>query len=241
MQKIHSTAIVAPAARIGENVSIGPYAIVGHCDIGPDCVIHSHVVIADGVRLGHAVEVFPGAILGKEPKGAGAIARKPEFDRMLDIGDECSIGPHAVVYYDVVIGANTLLGDGASIREKCRVGKHCIISRYVSVNYATHIGDRTKIMDGSHITGNMRIGSDVFIAPLVGSANDNLIRAGYADHVIGPVVGDFAFVGTGATLLPGVRIGTHAIVAAGAVVSKSIDPHTVVAGVPAKFVRQIKE
>lgn len=234
---IHPTAIVSEKAVIGANVEIGPYAVIGAVRIGPDSVIHPHVVIADGVRLGHSVEVFPGAFIGKEPKGAGAIARTPEFDRLVEIGDECSIGPHAVIYYDVKIGSNTLLGDGASVREKCTVGNRCILSRYVTVNYATSIGDRTKIMDNTHITGNMKIGDDVFISTMVGSANDNLIRSGYGNHITGPTIGDFAFVGAGATLLPSTHIGKHAVVAAGAVVTKAVEPYALVAGVPARFLR----
>jgi acetyltransferase-like isoleucine patch superfamily enzyme len=240
VNKIHSTAIISDKAVIGNNVEVGPFAVIGEAEIGSNSVIHPHVVISDGVRLGHGVEVFPGAFIGKEPKGAGATARKPEFDRHVHIGDECSIGPNAVIYYDVTIGSNTLLGDGASVREKCRIGKQCILSRYVTVNYETTIGDRTKIMDNTHITGHAKIGDDVFVSTVVGSANDNLIRAGYGDHIAGPTIENFAVVGVGATLLPAVVIGAHSTVAAGAVVTKNVEKNTLVAGVPARFVRTNK-
>ncbi len=111
MTSIHPTAIISDTAFIGANVQIGPYAVIGEAHIG------------------QGVEVLPGAFIGKGPKGAGALARAPEFERLVEIGDECSIGPHAVVFYDVKIGSNTLLGDGASIREQCRVGSRCILSR----------------------------------------------------------------------------------------------------------------
>lgn len=235
---IHPTAIISENARIGHNVNIGPYAVIGGAVIGDDCVIHPHVVIADGVVLGRAVEVFPGAFIGKEPKGAGALARKLDFEKRIVIGDECSISPHAVVFYDVVVGSNTLLGDGASIREKCRIGSQCIISRYVTVNYNTRIGDRTKIMDNTHITGNAVIGNDVFISLMVGTTNDNAVRAGYGDHVVGPTIEDGAVIGVGASLLPAVRIGRNSTVAAGAVVTKDVEPDVLVAGAPARFVRR---
>jgi len=238
--KIHETAIVDTDASIGKQVIIGPFSVIGKSSIGNGCVIHPHVVIADGVSLGARTEVFPGAFLGKEPKGAGALARKPEFDLHVIIGEECSIGPHAVIYYDVEIGSNTLIGDGASIREKCHIGSKCVLSRYVTVNYNTKIGDRTKIMDNTHITGNAVVGSDVFISLMVGTTNDNIVRAGYSSHVSGPIIEDEVVIGVGANLLPAVRIGKGATVAAGSVVTKDVEPKTLVAGVPARFVRRLE-
>jgi acetyltransferase-like isoleucine patch superfamily enzyme len=239
MTNIHPTAVVSDKAVIGDNVTIGPFAVVGNATIGSNSVVHAHANVGDGVVLGRGVEIFQGALLGKEPKGAGATARTPDFERYITIGDECSIGPNAVVFYDVTIGSNTLLGDGASIREKCRIGSRCILSRYVTVNYATTIGDRTKIMDCSHITGNMEIGNDVFISIQVGTTNDNEIRAGYGEHIRGPIIEDGATLGAGVILLPGVRIGAKSMVGAGGVVTRDVSPSTLVAGVPARFVKKI--
>lgn len=240
MSNIHPTAIISEKALIGANVQIGPYAVIGEVRIGDGSIIHPFVVIADGVQLGQGVEVFPGAFIGKEPKGSGALARTPEFERLVEIGDECSIGPHAVVFYDVKIGSNTLLGDGASIREQCRVGSRCILSRYVTVNYNTIIGDRTKIMDNTHITGNAVIGDDVFISLMVGTTNDNVVREGYGGHVQGPTIEDRVVIGVGASLLPAVHIGAGAMVGAGSVVTKNVEPATLVAGSPARLVRRLE-
>jgi len=57
------------------------------------------------------------------------------------------------------------------------------------------------------------------------------------DHV---TIGDDAWIGTGAILLPGVEVGEGAIVAAGAVVTRSVEPYTVVAGTPARVIRRLK-
>lgn len=237
--QIHSTAIISPAAVIGLNVSIGPYCVIGNVVIGDNCIIHPHSVISDGIRLGAEVEVFPGAFIGKEPKGAGALARQPVFEKHVLIGDGCSIGPNTVIFYDVIIGEKTLLGDGASIREKCRIGSKCIISRYVTINYDASIGDGTKIMDNTHITGYSRIGNNVFISLMVGTTNDNSVREKFADHISGPIIEDDVVIGVGASLLPGVKIGKGATVAAGSVVTKNVANATLVAGVPARFVRRL--
>ncbi|MFN7154908.1 MAG: glycosyltransferase 61 family protein [Acidovorax sp.] len=231
---IHPSAIIHPEAILEEGVVVDPYAVIGKAVIGRDTRIHAHVVIADGVRIGDAVEIFPGAFIGKEPKGAGALARTPEFERFVEIGSSSSIGPHAVLYYDVRIGHNTLIGDGASIREQCRIGSFCIVSRYVTLNYNAHVGDRTKIMDNTHITGNCRIGNDVFISIHVGTTNDNVISGSYADHIAGPVIEDGATLAVGVSVLPGVVIGAHAMVGAGAVVTRDVAQGATVMGIPAK-------
>lgn len=238
---IHPTAIISDQALIGRNVTVGPYAIIGASQIGDNCVIHPHVVIADGIVLGDAVEIFPSAFIGKEPKGAGALARQPEFIKSVTIGRECSIGPNAVIFYDVTIGHNTLLGDGASIREQCIIGNQCIISRYTTVNYNTTIGNNTKIMDNSHITGNAVIGDNVFISVMVGTTNDNLIREGFGSHIKGPTIEEGVVIGIGASLLPGVRLGKNAVIAAGSIVTRDVAEHTLVAGVPARLVRHIAQ
>ena len=112
-----------------------------------------------------------------------------------------------MIYYDVKIGQNTLIGDGASIRELCTIGDECIIGRYVAINYNCHVGNRTKVMDLAVLTGNMTVGEDVFIAMNVSSANDNAMGADSydEDQIAGPTIGARARIGVGAVLLPGVR------------------------------------
>lgn len=229
---------------IGEGVRIDEFAVIrSGARLGRNVHIHPHVVVETGVLIEDDVEVFPGAYLGKEPKGAGATARVMHFDRRVVIGHGTSVGPHAVIFYDVEIGAETLIGDGASIREQCRVGSKSIISRYVTINYNTKIGDRTRIMDMTHITGNCVVGDDVFISALVSTANDNemVMRRYEEGKVVGPHIGDKVSIGEGACLLPGTRIGVGAMIGAGSVVTKDVAPHTLVVGVPARFVRDIKD
>jgi len=240
---------VSPDARIGEadigeGTRVAEFAVIRDgVIIGRNCVIHPHVVIEAGVRIGDSVEIMPGAYLGRYPKGAGATARTPKIEGVVVIGDECSIGPNAVIYQDVTIGRNCLIADGASIREQCVIGDYCIISRYVTINYNTKIGSRTKVMDLTHLTGNSVIGNDVFISLTVGTVNDNAIgRLEYDDNrVRGQIIENGAAVGAGATLLPGIRIGAGSIVGAGSVVTKNVEPGVLVVGAPARMVRKIDE
>ena len=220
---IHPTAIIAAGACLGDNVTVGPYAVIG-----------------DGVMIHSNVEISPFAYLGKEPKSPGVLARAIQFNPQVIIGEGSIIGPHAVIYYDVIVGKNTLIGDGASIREQCLVGDGCVISRLVTMNYATTVGHSTKIMDNTHVTGNAFIGDRVFISALVGMANDNLVRSGYGDHVKGPTIEDDVVVGLGALLLPHVRLGRGCTVAAGAVVTRDVESYVLVAGVPARMQRRLE-
>lgn len=234
---IHPTAVVHPSARIGPGVRIGEYCVVrDDVEIGEGSVLHPHVVIESGVTLGKRVEIFAGSLLGKEPKGAGATSRTAQFRRQIIIGDECSIGPRATVFFDVTIGANTLIGDGASIREQCHIGTRCIISRYVTLNYNVQVGDGSKVMDLTHLTGNCVVGKKVFISIHVSTTNDNALgTAGYEDgRIVGPRFEDECVVGANAVFLPRVVIGKQAIVAAGAVVTRDVAPNARVFGAPAR-------
>ena len=238
-----SSAAIVETKEVGRNVSIGEFSIVrAGASIGNHVIIHPHVVIEAGVTVGDYAEIFPGAYLGKEPKGVGALARPLRFEPFVQIGANSSIGPHAVIFYDVLIGEQTLVGDGASVREGCRVGSRCVIGRHATVHYNTVIGNRTKIMDLAHVTGNCSVGEDVFVSVGVMMVNDNAIgRDGYNEiSVQGPTIEDGAAIGAGAILAAGVRIGRQAVVGAGSLVTGDVSPMTMVVGTPARVVRHLE-
>lgn len=227
---------------IGSNVTIMENVIIrDNVIIGNNVKIHPNVIVESGVKIGDNTEIFPGTLIGKEPKGAGATTRPVEFKHEIEIGKNCSLGPNAIIYFDVKIGNQTLIGDGASVREQVRIGQKCLIGRYVTINYNTKIGNRSKIMDLSHITGNCLIGDNVFISIHVSTVNDNVVigREYKEEDIRGPVIEDDATIGANAIILPNIRIGKSSMVGAGSVVTKNVTKNVLVIGSPARVVRNI--
>jgi UDP-3-O-[3-hydroxymyristoyl] glucosamine N-acyltransferase len=230
---------VVETEEVGPNVTIAEFAVVRKgAKLGKDVVIHPFVVIESGVTIGDGVEIFPGAYIGKEPKGAGALARKLVFDRHVAIGANCCIGPNAVIYCDVEIGESTLIGDGALIREQTRVGSRSVIGVYAGVGYACRIGSQTKIMGYTGVAGKSTVGDNVFISAGVSMTNDNQLgRKGWReDENLGATIEDGAMIGAGAILLPGVVIGKGAIVGSGAMINTNVKPDALMLAMPARAV-----
>jgi acetyltransferase-like isoleucine patch superfamily enzyme len=149
-----------------------------------------------------------------------------------------------VLYTNVQLGEQVLVGDLASLREGCTVGDRAIVGRGVMMLYNCSVGAYARVQDQAHLVGDMQIEEHVFIGMQVVTTNDNdvyLRRYGLPSPSVvrGPTVRRFAAVGAGSTILPGVEIGEGALVAAGAVVTRDVDPWTIVAGVPARVRRPV--
>jgi acetyltransferase-like isoleucine patch superfamily enzyme len=133
--------------------------------------------------------------------------------------------------YGCEIGDNTKIGTFVEIQKNAVVGRNCKISSH------------TFICEGVHIEDNVFIGHNVtFINDLYPRATSvsGELQTENDWKVIKTFVKKGASVGSSATILAGVTIGEFAVVGAGAVVTKDVPPHTVVAGVPAKIFRQIE-
>ena len=220
-------------ASIGQNVSIGEFAIVRKgAKIGDNVIIHPYVCIEEGVVIGNNVEIFNNAYVGKAPKGPG-MARVPIYEKKSVIGDYCVLGPNTVIYYGVYLGCNCLLGDGVSIRENCRLGNDCVIGRNSTINFGTTLGNKTRLGDLVHLTGNVEVGNNVFIGPGVVSADDNSMgRAADYDglHDKGATIKDGASIGEACVLLPRIVIGENTIIGAGTIVRNRIPDNMLVIG-----------
>jgi acetyltransferase-like isoleucine patch superfamily enzyme len=233
---LHALAVVE-TDRIGAGVGIGAYCVIGpEVTIEDGARLHPHVVVSGDVVVGAGTEVFPGAVLGKEPGHTAALSRIAATGGSTRLGPGCSVGAHAVVYAGVTIGAGSLVGDAASIREGCAIGDRCIIGRFVSMHPDCELGDGCRVYDHTHVASGTRMGAECFVSVHVAMASDNAV--GFlpydADRVRGPHLGDRVTVGMGAAILPGVEIGSDAMVAARALVTRDVEAATMVRGIPAR-------
>jgi acetyltransferase-like isoleucine patch superfamily enzyme len=128
----------------------------------------------------------------------------------------------------------------------CRIGSGTRIGTFVEVQRGASIGSSCKIQSHTFICDGVRIGDGVFVGHGVTFINDRRPRATSANgklqseddwELVETVVEDGASIGSGATILCGVRIGAEAQVGAGAVVTKDIAPGDTVVGNPADTLR----
>ena len=120
---------------------------------------------------------------------------------------------------------------GATIGHQCNICAHCLIEGDVV------IGDRVTVKSGVQLWDGLRVGNDVFIGPNASFANDRFPRSRRRpEKFLQTMLEDGASIGAGAVILPGITIGANAMVAAGAVVTRSVPPNAVVVGNPARIV-----
>lgn len=138
---------------------------------------------------------------------------------------------HALAHLDedVWIGKGTRVWQFASVIRGAKVGRDCTVASCAIVDGAT-IGDRCILGHGAQVHPGSLVGSDVFIGPGVVLANDSWPRvdkAGFDPEkfkagFVSVRIEDGASIGANAVILPGVKVGAGAMVAAGAVVHRDV-------------------
>ena len=141
----------------------------------------------------------------------------------------------AIVEPDVLIGGGTKIWHHAHIRAGSEIGENCTIGKNVFVDAGVTIGDRVKIQNNVSVYSGVFLEDDVFVGPSAVFTNDRLPRASSQDwKVVETRVRRGASIGANATLVAPVEIGAWSMVAAGAVVTRSVEPYELVAGNPAR-------
>lgn len=149
---------------------------------------------------------------------------------------------------NVTLGKNVKIFDfvnlyGCSIDDDSKIGTFVEIQKNAFIGKNCKVSSHTFICEGVHIEDNVFVGHNVTFI------NDIYPRAANSDgsmqteddwKCIETFVRKGASLGSSSTIMAGVTIGENAIVGAGAVVTKDVPPHTIVAGVPAKIIKTIQ-
>ena len=151
---IHPTAIIEPGARLGQGVSIGPFALIGPEVTLLDRVqVKSHAVVTGWTEIGHDTVIFPHATVGEVPQD---LKYRGERTR-LTVGDRCRIREGATL--------NTGTEGGGGITS---VGDDCLLMTGSHVGHDARLGNRVILANGVAIAGHCQIGDDVIIGGLSG-------------------------------------------------------------------------
>ncbi|MQY50403.1 acyl-ACP--UDP-N-acetylglucosamine O-acyltransferase [Rhodocyclus tenuis] len=162
MSQIHPTAIVHAGARLGENVSIGPYSIIGeHVEIGEGTSVGPHVVISGHTRIGRDNRIFQFSSLGEVPqdkKYAGEPTRLEIGDRntirefctfnlgtaqdagVTRIGDDNWVMAYVHIAHDCQVGNKTIFANNSQLAGHVHVDDWAILGGYTGVHQFCRIG-----------------------------------------------------------------------------------------------------
>lgn len=174
---IHQTAIIDPSAVIAEDVSIGPYSIIGaNVEIGSGCEIASHVVIQGPTRIGKQNRIFQFASIGEEPQDK----KYHGEPTLLEIGDNnliresCTINRGTVqgggitkigsnnwimayvhIAHDCIIGNDNIFANNASLAGHVIIDDFVILGGFTLVSQFNYIGSHAFSAMGSVISRNI--------------------------------------------------------------------------------------
>lgn len=153
---IHPTAIINSGAKIGKDVSIGAYCVIGRAVIGDGCVFDSNVRVYDDVVMGKGCVIKAGAVLGGagfgyERDSDGNKFRFPQIGQLI-IGDYVEVGSNTCIDRGAL--ADTVIGDYTKINNLCHIAHNNKIGRNVTITGCVNISGSNTIDDDAWIAPN---------------------------------------------------------------------------------------
>jgi UDP-N-acetylglucosamine acyltransferase len=181
--EIHPTAIIEDGAKLGENVRIGPYCLVGpDVSLGEQCELVSHVVVAGLTTIGPRTRLYPFASIGHPPQD---LKFKGELST-LAIGADCIIREGVTMNPGTQGGGlTTIVGDNCAflanshVGHDCRIGDNVIFSNNVMLAGHCTVGNYAILGGGAAVIQFARVGAHAFLGGMSALEND-LIPYGMA-------------------------------------------------------------
>ena len=176
MTSIHKTAIVDSAAKIGDDVTVGPYAYIeGNIEIGDGTNIGPYACIYDGARIGKNVKIFQSVAVSNVSQdlkyageetffyiGDNTVVR--EFVTLhkgtvetgfSKVGSDCLIMAYAHVAHDCVVGNNCIIANSVQIAGHVSIDNWVIIGGSALVHQFSTIGEHCMIQGGAHVSSDV--------------------------------------------------------------------------------------
>lgn len=210
---VSKTAVIGSNVRLGDNVTI--YDQV---------VIKDNVTICNDCVIGEPLHSYFNDNNYKNP--------------VTIIGENSLIKSHNIIYAGTEIGRGFSSGHRVTIREYTKFGEDCRVGTISDIQGYSTFGRNCWLHSNVHIGQKSTIGNFVFIYPYVVFTNDPTPPS---DICVGPTVGDYSQIAVFSVLLPGVKIGKHALVGAGSVVGKDVGDYQLVLGSPASFKKDVRD
>lgn len=133
------------------------------------------------------------------------------------------------------IGSGATIAADSVVHPDAEVGTNCTVGNHVVIEASARIGDRVTVGSGAFVGAGVTLEDDVFVGANVTFADERREDGAGRPASERTVVRSSATVGAGATVLPGVEVGHHATVGAGAVVTRAIPRNAIVVGNPARI------
>ena len=189
---IDARAIIDPSAKLGANVSVGPWTVIGpDVEVGDDCVIASHVVLKGPTRLGKRNRIFQFASIGEDTPDL-SYAGEPTT---LEVGDDNvfreGVNIHRGTVKDAgrtVIGSHCLLMPYVHVAHDCVIGNHVILANYAAVSGHVHVGDYANFGGYAGVAQFRRVGAHAHLAAMslvIKDVPDYVTVMGNPAHAVG--------------------------------------------------------
>jgi UDP-3-O-[3-hydroxymyristoyl] glucosamine N-acyltransferase len=195
---IDPRAAIHPSARLGADVTLHPFAVVGegsvlgarcqlfsgavvgrNCRLGDDVHLHPHAVLYDGTVLGNRVIIHANAVLGADGFGyrfqEGHHVKMPQFGTV-EIGDDVEIGAGTTIdrgtFQATRIGAGTKIDNLVQIGHNCQIGKHNLFVSQVGIAGSCSTGDYVVFAGQVGVADHVYVGDQAVIGAKSGVVRD---------------------------------------------------------------------